>query len=734
MRQKRSQDADYGRQKATLGANQKAKRDAARDIGQAISNAVPADRTRRRNALRSFRYFLTAYFSETFYSPFSDDHELVIARIQEAIVTGNSQAIACMRGFGKTVLIELGAVWAVLTGRRHFVVVVGASADHAQDLLDSIASRFENETLAADFPEVCLPITRLNGIKQTRLLYYGKPITYRHTKRRIILPVIPGSRASGAIIHCVGIEGSIRGIKYTDKATGLVHRPDLLLLDDIQTDESAASPTQIATRLNKIRSSLQGLKGIRKSLAALAALTVICAGDVADQLLDHKLNPSWRGLRYGQISRIPTELAADASPEHRKQAELWQRYWELRIDDLANERLTLETSEATAFYRANQTAMDADIVIQWEHRFEPQKQISAIQHIMDEVQERGVGAVLAEYNNQPKVDSQADVRLEAADLMRRLNHLKRGVCPASTTRITAMIDVHGDLLYWLVLATDDAYRCDVIDYGTYPEQARRIFQKDECRHTFRKTHADQPTLEAQLTAALHVVIAGIASKTFVREDGVELALQRGLVDCKWGEQSATVFNAIATSGFKSQWMASEGEGITARKRQMSSWPPRRGERKGREWVIAANRGQMRLRFDTNYWKSFTASRLTVAVGAPGSLQLYGSNPEEHRNLSGHWTAEEAFRREELRVVNEWKQKVPKRDNHWWDCVVGSIVAASTLGADIREAAKPTPSPSAKSSASPSVKLATQNDVRFETTESGRRKIIPRRISRGRDDD
>jgi hypothetical protein len=55
------------------------------------------------------------------------------------------------------------------------------------------------------------------------------------------------SLASGAIIKVAGITGRIRGLKYK-RSDGRTVRPSLVVLDDPQTDESARSLRQCATR------------------------------------------------------------------------------------------------------------------------------------------------------------------------------------------------------------------------------------------------------------------------------------------------------------------------------------------------------------------------------------------------------------------------------------------------------------------------------------------------------
>jgi hypothetical protein len=86
-------------------------------------------------------------------------------------------------------------------------------------------------------------------------------------------------------------------------------------------------------------------------------------------------------------------------------------------------------------------------------------------------------------------------------------------------------------------------------------------------------------------------------------------------------------------------------------------------------------------FDSNYWKSFVHARLAVAMGDKGCLSLFGPDPEAHRLLAEHLTAEYRVKTEGRgRVVDEWKLRPEAQDNHWLDGVAGCAVAASVQGA------------------------------------------------------
>jgi len=86
-------------------------------------------------------------------------------------------------------------------------------------------------------------------------------------------------------------------------------------------------------------------------------------------------------------------------------------------------------------------------------------------------------------------------------------------------------------------------------------------------------------------------------------------------------------------------------------------------------------------YDTNWWKSFTHSRLAVAMGDRGCLSIFGDRPDQHRMFAEQVTAEYFVRTEGRgRTVDEWKARPEQPDNYWLDCLVGCAVGASMQGA------------------------------------------------------
>ena len=96
--------------------------------------------------------------------------------------------------------------------------------------------------------------------------------------------------------------------------------------------------------------------------------------------------------------------------------------------------------------------------------------------------------------------------------------------------------------------------------------------------------------------------------------------------------------------------------------------------------VRGKRAVRHVVYDTNFWKSFVASRLLTSQGDRGAMTLFGRSSADHLLFSEHLTAEYRVKTEGRgRRVDEWKMRPDAHDNHWWDCLVGNAVAASMCG-------------------------------------------------------
>ena len=166
-----------------------------------------------------------------------------------------------------------------------------------------------------------------------------------------------------------------------------------------------------------------------------------------------------------------------------------------------------------------------------------------------------------------------------------------------------------------------------------------------------------------------------------------MRIDRCLIDANWGQSSDVVYQFSRQSRFAGIILPSHGKYVGASSIPFAEYKRKRGDRVGLHWRIPNVAGKRQVRHvlvDTNYWKSFVHARLAVAMGDPGCLSLFGRDETTHRLLADHLTAEYRVKAAaQGRVVDEWKLRATRPDNHWLDCIVGCAVAASLQGVTIR---------------------------------------------------
>jgi hypothetical protein len=636
-----------------------------RDLGEIPGYTRGALRARGE---RDLALWLKAYMPSTFRLPWADDHRKVIAMLERAVLEGGGvQSVGMPRGSGKTSIAEGATVWALSNGHRKFGCLIGPGDKHAHDRLASIKTQWEfNPRLLADYPEICFPIKRLEGISQRRLTYQGERVVLQWEGGRLLLPNIPGAPGGGALVSTCGIEGQVRGQVWTrtDLETA---RPDFVLIDDPQTRADAKNPATVDKLQKLILGDVLGLAGPGRKLSGVMLCTVIYPGDLSDRFLDHAQRPEWNGIRTRMVYQFP------------KREDLWSRYAELRRSGPEG------IAAANEFYRENQAALEEGCVVAWAARFN-EDELSAVQHAMNRKID-DPESFAAECQNEPLVENQDDELLEADEICRKLNRIDRGTVPVACQTVTAFVDVQKACLYWFVAGWDPRFGGGVVDYGTFPDQRRSYFALRDVQRTIErafKAAGHRGGFEAALTWALGETVELILGREWLRDDGAPLRVERCLVDVGWGEFADEVFQFCRQSRYAAQLLPSRGVGIAVKRRPLAEWRKKPGDRADHPyWRIPATekRGQVRqVMFDANYWKSFVHARLATADGDPGCLYLPGDRPDAHQLLAEHLTAEFRIKvKAEGREGYEWQAKVGAPDNHWLDGLVGCAVGASIQG-------------------------------------------------------
>ena len=578
--------------------------------------------------------------------------------------------MACPRGFGKTSLAETAALWSIIYGHRQFVCLIGASEESSSEMLDSMKAEFENnDRLDEDFPEVCYPIRCLDGITliakgQT---YKGKRTQINWTQKTIVLPTIKGSKASGVIVKTTGITGRIRGLKHK-KSDGSSVRPELVIVDDPQTDESARSPSQCATREAILAGAVLGLAAPNTKISGIMPCTVIKQGDMADRILDRDIHPDWQGERTRLIYEWP------------KNESLWVKYGEIREEDLKSGG---DGSKATEFYKENREEMDEGAVVAWDHRFN-EDEISAVQNAWN-LRLRDEDAFFAEYQNDPVAQRDEVDQVADSEIAARVIDLKEREIPLECERITCFVDVQATLLYYTVVAWGQNFTGHLVEFGAYPDQGRTYFTLRETKKTFA-TVTPNAGFEGQLTAALESLVNRLMTGEYKRSDGASMQIEILMIDANYGQSTDTVYRFIRQSPHRAKLFPSHGRYVGASSQPFSDYKRKTGERVGLNWRVPAIRGKRSIRhvlYDTNFWKSFLMSRLKTAKGDTGALTFFKVNRQRLQMMSDQIRAEYSVRTTGRgREVDEWKTRPDRPDNHFLDCLVGCCVCASMLGCDL----------------------------------------------------
>ena len=674
-RVEKARTADWELRKKAQSEYQQRVSTSGRDIGK-IPEVV--DQDRRDNCSENFRLFCETYMPNSFPLAWSPDHLVVIGKVESAVLRGELLALALPRGSGKTTVCEAATLWATLYAHRSFITIIGADEPLAEQMLDSISVELDtNALLLEDFPEVCFPISKLEGIhhRAPGQLCEGVRTRMQWSAKRIVLPTVidtlfgENHPTSGSIIDVAGITGRIRGRKHK-REDGTQLRPDLVLIDDPQTDDSARSPAQVNQRLRVINGAILGLAGPGKKISGLLTVTVIVPDDMADQLLDQKRHPQWRGERTKLLYSFPTN------------ERLWDQYAAMRLEDFTRDD---GVSSATKFYVSNQDAMDLGSKVAWPERKNP-TEASALQHAMNLKLQDEV-AFQSEYQNDPlPIVETTDTDLTYEKLSKQFNGMSANTTFVDATHLTFGIDCHKDLLYYVGFACSDDITGAIPIYGSWPKQNRMYYTLRDSKKTISSMFPGR-TPEEQLQLALGELVKEIANMRICREDGSVIHVEKILIDS--GYETAAVYDFCRRSEHASLVLPYKGIGIGAANKPMSEYPNKKGDKSGLGWRVPAKPAGVRTGVrlvlgDPNMWKSKAAIGLCKSVHERGSITLYGKPPSPMHDLFfDHLMGEfKVATNGRGRDVEEWRLKPGKPDNHLLDGLYMAMIGASMCGAGV----------------------------------------------------
>lgn len=606
---------------------------------------------RRLEALADPVTFLRTYFANRYELDFGPHHRFIIDTVVSRARNGGRQAVAAPRGCGKSELVKGLLVYLMLAELIRFPLAVAATSSLAKRLFRDFRSKFAtNQLLYDDFPEVCHPVRCLEGAPQRAARQHidGKLTNIVWTSSDYVrFADVPGSPFGGVKMAYFGLDAAFRGVNIDGD------RPDFVLIDDPETQESANSDDQIAGREETLDKDIAGLAGQQSSMAIVTLTTVQNAKCLSFRLTDRKLKPSHNGVRFGMVRQWP------------KRMDLWEEYITLRR---ANQEGGDEYGKgAIQLYLDNWDAMNDGVEMLVDYYVEVeidgvQLVHSAIQQAFNKIADTSLGAYKSEYQNDPDPDEQPDtVGLTAGKVASRISGFLQGDRHPETELVTVGLDIGKYYSHWAKVAWHGNAIGHVIDYGVMETPGMMTADNK------------QAVIAALLPALLQWRID-------IAADGLP---DFCLIDS--GDYTDAIYEFVRQVG-GTPFAASKGWDNN----RLHMPKQRTADKIPFQECYASHQPTERIwlyNVNTEHWKQWVHERFATAtldenqIPNAGTLSLYAAPGDRRRHLSfsQHIVAEE--RRDVFEQGKGIKRKwtVVNKNNHYLDATALACAAAGCLG-------------------------------------------------------
>lgn len=191
-------------------------------------------------------------------------------------------ALGLPRGFGKSTLMKIFLAYCILFTDRKFILVVAATAKLAQNIISDVCDMLDEPNVKAVFGD-----WRLGLEKDTQELKKF------------------GFRGRTIILAAAGAETKVRGLNVKNE------RPDVILMDDIQSRDCADSPVQSESLESWMVGTLMKAKDPSSCMFLFVANMYPTKLSILRRL---KSNPKWIKFIAGGILADGTSLWEELQP------------------------------------------------------------------------------------------------------------------------------------------------------------------------------------------------------------------------------------------------------------------------------------------------------------------------------------------------------------------------------------------------------------------------------------
>lgn len=586
------------------------------------------------------------------------------------------------RRYGKTSRTINEVLHSLFYGIRKFVAVCGANTTFATQIFDGITLELEgNPILRVMFPEVMYPIEMLGGkgqIKANTQHIDGALTNMTWGSDEVTLPSVAGSQASGATVQVRPISG-VRGMfkrVLTEFGVATI-RPDLYLLDDIQTDKSAKSELMTQTLMDYIERGCIFGSDVSNPATIINLATMIRPGDLTDRIAK---NPAWVTVRYAMLTKRATKAAEKFwFGPYAKAKRDYRRYDGDPLRTLNNKKKAAK--KALALYRKNRKKADAGAVATWKWAFPWNAKdgacISTIQFAYDLIIDFGESVFASEAQNKPLELEQyvaESTKPTEEQLREAIITIPRGIVPADMPRLVVYFDVHKRLFYWVAMAKNlTTQRRHIVDYNTWPEQPDDDFTLENSRVTIPQMFPGLGN-KALAQKAVGVFLTRIAGRRWSNQQGQAVRLSEIRCDANWGGTTHNVRKAVLSHAANDITWTCHGVGRNEKQTGFDEWARKTGEEKGYAHIRkeVTDHGTKQLDIETNIWKTETNLAWTTSADQDGTLTIFDEDDRDHTHFFKHMLIESCEPKAGRRDIEIFEN--PKGgQNHWWDCTVGAMV-------------------------------------------------------------
>ena len=285
------------------------------------------------------------------------------------------------------------------------------------------------------------------------MTYNGKDCSISKTSSRMLFARLEDKEGkpfptSESLIETRGITSGLRGLKHGTQ------RPDFVILDDIQDDETSESAERISKLLNTINKGVLNLGGKNK-ISVISTATPISEDDLVSQLENDK---GWITKKFPAIITYPKEYLKENKG-------LWGDYFSIYDNETATES---NHEKSLSFYKEHQKEMDEENRVINPNRFSIEDgTISGIQFLLDKQHQIGDAAFSSEYQMQPKHTS-IEIQIKPTDVLSHVGKHLEDEIPQGTQLTVCSIDLNTSYGATLTICCfDQTSSCYVIKHKIF---------------------------------------------------------------------------------------------------------------------------------------------------------------------------------------------------------------------------------------------------------------------------